>query len=186
MAGRFDMISAALTTSLPAIAAPSMVAMRRADMRKALKRYGQQRSNAKRRTIPWQFDFPSWLSTWWESGHWHERGNSHGQYVMSRPGDGLIPYSAATIAIVPCTVNNRDRTPEMTAKRVRDMKGKQYHLGWRHTVSAETRARMSAAQLKVQAKKRALGIPRRRNEPWIAAGTSRSSWYRRRAAEASP
>lgn len=31
--------------------------------------------------------FDEWLDIWLSSGHWHERGNKRGQYVMSRYND---------------------------------------------------------------------------------------------------
>lgn len=31
--------------------------------------------------------YRQWLCIWTTSGHWHERGNRPGQYVMARKGD---------------------------------------------------------------------------------------------------
>ena len=67
-------------------------------------RFSIQRSHAKRRGIEWQMTFEEWFAVWQESGHWHERGNRVGQYVMARHGD-TGPYSPDNVSIVTCSQN---------------------------------------------------------------------------------
>jgi hypothetical protein len=47
-------------------------------------RYNNQKSDAKRRGIPFLLTFAEWWKLWCDSGHWHERSNRRGQYAMSR------------------------------------------------------------------------------------------------------
>lgn len=62
------------------------------ELRRARKKYGAQKSMAKRRGIDWNFTFDSWMKWWLDSGHWYERGQGLGKYVMARKGD-VGPYS---------------------------------------------------------------------------------------------
>jgi hypothetical protein len=50
-------------------------------------KFWNHRRRAKHRGIPFLFTFDEWLSIWKDSGHFHERGNKRGQYVMARYND---------------------------------------------------------------------------------------------------
>lgn len=66
-----------------------------------MSKYKQQRGNAKRRGIAWNFTFPEWWGAWQESGKWDQRALTKDGYVMARWGDGEVPYSVGTVHI--CT-----------------------------------------------------------------------------------
>lgn len=68
--------------------------------RSPLRRFIEQRRNANKRGIEWQFTFAEWWSIWQESGKWEQRGRGQG-YCMARYGDSG-PYSPANVYI--CTV----------------------------------------------------------------------------------
>lgn len=58
----------------------------RQDVKESSKnRYRQQKSNAQRRGIVWQFTYLSWLE-WW-AGDFKDRGLNKGQLMMCRYGD---------------------------------------------------------------------------------------------------
>lgn len=63
-----------------------------AELKRAKRAYGGQKSTAKIRGVEWQFTFETWLQWWLDSGHWHERGRGIGKYQMCRIGD-VGPYS---------------------------------------------------------------------------------------------
>lgn len=56
-------------------------------------RYREHRGRVKRSVdkngnpIEFKLTFDEWYSIWINSGHWEERGRSHGQYCMSRYND---------------------------------------------------------------------------------------------------
>lgn len=91
------------------------------------RRYTVHRANAKQRGIAFEITFEEWLGWWKDTGHYHERGNKRGQYVMARIGD-VGPYKLGNIVCQQAQVNS-------TAA----------HLG--KTRSDEIRARMSAAAI---------------------------------------
>lgn len=62
--------------------------------------FRQQRCNATRRGIGWEFTFAQWWRVWQKSGHWHERGRGQG-YCMARWADDG-PYSVENVYI--CTI----------------------------------------------------------------------------------
>lgn len=64
-----------------------------------------QRHQAGLRKIEWQLEYWEWLQIWQDSGHLHERGKRHGEWVMARKGD-IGPYSAENVKIVRCETNN--------------------------------------------------------------------------------
>lgn len=45
------------------------------------------RTNAKMRGIEFKLTFEEWFCWWMETGHYSERGNCRGEYVMARKGD---------------------------------------------------------------------------------------------------
>lgn len=61
-------------------------------------RYMQQRAQANRRGIPWEFTFETWWNMWEESGKWDLRGASKGKYCMCRKND-IGPYSKENVVI---------------------------------------------------------------------------------------
>lgn len=71
-------------------------------------RYKQQRSNAKKRGIAWNFTFPEWWGVWQESGKWDQRALTKDGYVMARWGDGDAPYSVDTVYICTQSQNAKD------------------------------------------------------------------------------
>lgn len=70
------------------------------------------KSNARRRGIDFQLTFEQWWNVWRRSGHWDQRGNRRGAYVMSRHGD-VGAYAVGNVSIIPfCTnavVSNKTR-----------------------------------------------------------------------------
>jgi NUMOD3 motif len=88
----------------PTIGMPMLVAMHPAKMRKAKLRFKQHRDNAKRRDILFLFGFPLWIGTWWESGHWFERGRCQGQWVMARRQDRGA-YEIGNVTIITNAAN---------------------------------------------------------------------------------
>jgi hypothetical protein len=49
--------------------------------------YREQKENAGRRGIPWEFTFPAWVKEWQISGFLDRRGRGVGRYVMCRIAD---------------------------------------------------------------------------------------------------
>jgi len=72
--------------------------MNEIDIKKAKNQYWNQYGQAHVRKIPWLFTFDEWLQCWIDSGHYHDRGRSKGQYCMSRFND-VGPYSKDNVCI---------------------------------------------------------------------------------------
>lgn len=70
------------------------------DRSSPLRKYIEQRKNARVRGIQWGMTFADWWRIWQESGHWSERGRGQG-YCMARWGDSG-PYSPENVYI--CTI----------------------------------------------------------------------------------
>lgn len=51
------------------------------------RRWQVHRTNARMRGIEFKLTFEEWFVWWAETGHYSERGNKRGQYVMGRIGD---------------------------------------------------------------------------------------------------
>jgi hypothetical protein len=68
------------------------------EVKKAKRKWWDQKENAKRRNIEFDFPFEEWLQFWLDSGHWHERGTGKGSYVMSRKND-IGPYHIDNVEI---------------------------------------------------------------------------------------
>jgi hypothetical protein len=64
----------------------------------AIKKYKQCVAGAKTRGIPFLLTFEEWWQIWQDSGHWEERGNLSGQYVMCRNAD-QGPYAVGNVRI---------------------------------------------------------------------------------------
>lgn len=94
------------------------------------KAYSYQKNTAKRRGIPWLFDFEMWV-LWWEDNlgpDWFKnRGRKSGQYVMARKGD-KGPYHPKN---VDCAVSN-SHSSEAVQRR------KAWHCGENHKSSKLT------------------------------------------------
>lgn len=97
------------------------------DMRRV--RYRQQKSEAKRRGIPFLLTFDEWWEVW--EPYWAHRGRRSDQLVMARHGD-VGPYAVGNIKIITARENRLERrklTPEESGsplacadvERVRDM-----------------------------------------------------------------
>lgn len=99
------------------------------------RRYTCHRANAKQRGIAFEIEYADWLQWWKDTGHYHERGNKRGQYVMGRIGD-VGPYKIGNIICQQAQVNS------VAA-----------HLG--KTRSAQVRANMSKALKAAHARRRA-------------------------------
>ena len=54
---------------------------------KSKQQYHNHKARAKRKGIPFELTFEQWYKIWLDSGHYHEKGTKHGQYVMSRYQD---------------------------------------------------------------------------------------------------
>lgn len=73
-------------------------------------RYTEQKAASRKRVdklgspIHWNLSFVEWMKVWEESEHWHERGTSKGQYVMSRIDD-IGHYEMGNIVIKLSTDN---------------------------------------------------------------------------------
>lgn len=70
------------------------------DPKHPIRKYGEQKHNARARGIGWGLTFKQWWDIWQQSGHWVERGPGKG-YCMARWGDSG-PYSVENVYI--CTI----------------------------------------------------------------------------------
>ncbi len=70
-------------------------------------RYKEQRANANRREIPWEFTFEEWWAMW--EPHWAHRGRGLGDMCMCRESDEG-PYSPSNTRIDTVTNNHNERT----------------------------------------------------------------------------
>lgn len=62
-----------------------------------MRRYIEQRRNAKITNVAWEFTFKTWWALWEQSGKWEERGV--GKYVLGRQGDASTPMSPTTCKV---------------------------------------------------------------------------------------
>ena len=69
------------------------------------RRYITHKANAKQRGIAFEIEFDDWLQWWKDTGHYHERGNKRGQYVMGRIGD-VGPYKLGNIVCIQAQENS--------------------------------------------------------------------------------
>lgn len=70
-------------------------------------KYWQQKTNARRRGIAWEFTFDSWWQFWQDSGKWEQRGDQTGMYCMGRKGD-TGPYSPQNCEVMLFERNSSD------------------------------------------------------------------------------
>ncbi len=66
-----------------------------------------QKSNAKRRGIPWELSFEDWWEIWEQSGKWKERGRKADDYVMSRKQD-IGGYAKDNVVIIKSKNNSAE------------------------------------------------------------------------------
>lgn len=66
----------------------------------------RQKTNAKRRGIPWEMTFEEWWSIWEKSGKWEQRGQGPYNYCMSRKFD-QGPYSVNNVTITTSRKNSQ-------------------------------------------------------------------------------
>lgn len=71
-----------------------------------MRAYVEQRRNAARRDIAWQFTFKEWWGVWCDSGKWAQRGRGYG-YAMARIGDSG-PYAVGNVEIITGAQNSSD------------------------------------------------------------------------------
>lgn len=76
-------------------------------VKRALRPFVQQRTNAAIRGIGWDLNLWQWWTIWQQSGHWAERGRGQG-YCMCRHGD-LGPYAAGNVFIAKSTENSSNQ-----------------------------------------------------------------------------
>jgi hypothetical protein len=88
--------------------------------------YAEQRKNAAKRGISWEFTFPEWVKVWCDSGKWEQRGCARGKYCMSRHGDAG-PYSAGNVSIKPFIENSAESGLREGGRNLGRGKGWTYH-----------------------------------------------------------
>ena len=74
--------------------------------------YYIQRRNAKRRGIPWLFNYNKWWRMWCNSGKWLRRGKLSEEYCMSRFSD-IGPYAPWNVRIIKNKQNHYERNINM-------------------------------------------------------------------------
>ncbi len=67
-------------------------------------KFNLQRLRAAERGVVWNLEYWEWLQIWQDSGHFHERGNKKGLWVMGRNGD-QGPYEFGNVKIIPFETN---------------------------------------------------------------------------------
>lgn len=75
-------------------------------------KFGQQRRDAAKRGIPFNFTFEEWFELWTASGQLHNRGRLKGQYVMARFND-VGSYTLKNVKIILCEENHKEAAPRM-------------------------------------------------------------------------
>jgi hypothetical protein len=103
----------------------------RARQSQPIRRFKSRKYHAIERGVPFTLTFLQWWRLWDRSGHWHERGNCRGQYVMARHRD-RGPYAVGNVRIIRCEQNSAERRS-----------------------SAEVRARISAGNIAAWVHRRA-------------------------------
>ncbi len=67
--------------------------------------YRLHKLNATRRGIAFLFTFEEWMGWWKVTGHYEQRGNHRGEYVMARKGD-QGPYVLGNVECIRAEVNS--------------------------------------------------------------------------------
>jgi hypothetical protein len=86
------------------------------ERQKWLNRFAGQRSCARQRRIEFELSFGQWFGIWAASGHMHERGCRHGQYVMARLGD-QGSYKSGNVKIITMEENWYEQRMLLLASR---------------------------------------------------------------------
>lgn len=86
--------------------------------RSAYRKYQAHKASTPSRGIAFELTFEQWVDVWVTSGHWHERGNRVGQYVMSRKHDDGA-YAVGNVRIAPVIENLIEIRPNLNRKRQR-------------------------------------------------------------------
>jgi hypothetical protein len=108
-----------------------------------------QRSDAKKRGIPFLLTFEEWWAVWLASSKWDQRGKLAGQYVMARLGD-RGPYEVGNVYICTTTQNAIDRYANLPDEMRRQIP----HIGRGKRRNAEQRRRISEGRKAYFASKR--------------------------------
>jgi len=80
------------------------------------KKYKNQMRDAITRNIDFKLTFDEWWAWWQATGHYHERGTHHGQYVMSRYGD-TGPYELNNIFCQTAVMNSKEKKGRKNPKQ---------------------------------------------------------------------
>ena len=99
-------------------------------------KFSAQRSDAKRRGIPFLLTFEEWLNIWKASGRLQQRGHGRGRYVMARNGD-RGGYELGNVRVILFEENAQEYRPTFEAK----MRSGAAHRG--KIVSSKTRAKLA-------------------------------------------
>lgn len=78
--------------------------------------YAKHKENARRRGVDFLLSFDEWWSLWEKSGHYRQRGNRNGRYVMSRMND-VGPYAVGNVFIATFSSNVCDRNRSVVVKK---------------------------------------------------------------------
>lgn len=105
--------------------------------------YVAHRGNAKDRGIPFLLTFEEWLSIWEASGHFRQRGNRGGCYVMARYGDKGA-YEVGNVKIITFEENSIERNLGRTHSQATKRKIGEARRG--KTASEATKRKMSQSQ----------------------------------------
>lgn len=128
------------------------------------RRYCEHKFSAKHRNIAFLFTLDTWMTIWLKSGHWFERGRYNYEYCMARNGDKGI-YELGNVKII-TNLENRNSRRLSAKSRALISKGIRAHVRTAEhnanisrgntgkKLSAETRAKMSIAQYRRQARER--------------------------------
>ena len=95
--------------------------------------------------IEFRLTFEEWLKIWVDSGHLHERGCKHGQYVMARFND-VGHYEVGNVFIQLAKENVREAHEAKTGKRRGTPTREKTGESQRRTLSDSHRANLSAAK----------------------------------------
>lgn len=77
------------------------------EIKEAVKKFKAHRGQAVRRGIDFLLTFEQWYIWWQQTGHWHERGCRHYEYVMARHNDEG-PYALHNIKCITHGENTRE------------------------------------------------------------------------------
>jgi 5-keto 4-deoxyuronate isomerase len=108
-------------------------------------RYGKFDRNGN--LVEMKMTFEQWLDIWITSGHWHQRGNKKGMYVMARHND-LGHYEPNNVSIIPFEQNCRDAHLRIPKSQTQKQKLRNIRLGMKF--GSRTQSIKDAAKKKIQ------------------------------------